>query len=248
MAENWKPYLSNVNGKLASILVDLGLREVVPIPSKPWLLWTWVYFHSPRADGLSDSKEAPTLYRIEDSLNVNVARASQAIPCGRITTEGRREFYFYGETKNGFRHAVEAAMTGFEGYRFDAGEQEDRLWEQYLDVLYPSPENFQRIANTDLLDVLVEKGDILTVAREVQHWMYFRSEESRALFRDAAAAAGFRIVSESNPEGELAFGISVARVQSVEQSSIDHTVSELLKLSQRFNGEYDGWETPIVTQ
>ncbi len=121
MTENWKPYPCNVNGKLASIFVDLGLREVVPIPSKPWLLWTWVYFKSPRADGLSDSKEAPTLYKIEDSLNVNLARASQAIPCGRITTEGRREFYFYGETKNGFRHAVEAALTGFEGYRFDAG-------------------------------------------------------------------------------------------------------------------------------
>jgi len=51
MTENWKPYLCNVNGKIASIFVDLGLRESVPIGSKPWLLWTWVHFQSPRADG-----------------------------------------------------------------------------------------------------------------------------------------------------------------------------------------------------
>src|SRR5450631_630311 len=48
--------------------------------------------------------------------------------------------------------------------------------------------------------------------------------------------------------GELPFGIVVARTQSIEQHSIDRTVIELLNLSRRFDGDYDGWETPIVTQ
>ena len=248
MTENWKPYLCNVNGKLASIFVNLGLRDAVPIASKPWLLWTWVYFQTPRDDGLSDSKEAPTLFKIEDALNLCVSRSCRALPCGRITTEGRREFYFYGETKDGFREAVAVALIDFDGYRFDVGEQEDSLWEQYLNVLYPSPVDLQRIANMDLLDALEGKGDVLTVPREVQHWMYFPSEPSRALFRDAATAAGFRIVSESESKGQLPFCISVARTQSIEQRSIDRTVIELLNLSQRFDGEYDGWETPVVTQ
>jgi uncharacterized protein (TIGR01619 family) len=248
MSENWKPYLCNVNGKPASIFVNLGLRGEVPIVSKPWLLWTWVYFQTPRADGLSDSKEAPTLYKIEDALNLCVSRACHAIPCGRITTEGRREFYFYGESSNGFRHAVKAALNGFEGYRFDIGSQEDSEWGQYLNVLYPSSQDLQRIANMDLLDVLLEKGDVLTVAREVQHWMYFGSEQSRTLFRDAVLAAGFKVVSESSSERDLPFGIVVARTQSIEQEAIDRTVIELLNLSRRFDGDYDGWETPVVTQ
>jgi quercetin dioxygenase-like cupin family protein len=42
----------------------------------------------------------------------------------------------------------------------------------------------------DLLDKLVERGDVLTAPREVRHWMSFRSEQSRALFREAAAGAG----------------------------------------------------------
>jgi len=139
-------------------------------------------------------------------------------------------------------------MKGFRGYRFDLGDQEDPLWEQYLHVLYPSPEDLQRIANMDLLEVLVQKGDVLTVAREVQHWIYFRSEPSRSRFRDAATGAGFGIVGESESKEELPFGISVTRTQSIEQASIDRTVIELLNLAQRFEGEYDGWETPIVTQ
>jgi uncharacterized protein (TIGR01619 family) len=248
MTDNWKPYLCNVNGELASIFVNLGLRDSVPMASKRWLLWAWVYFRMPRADGLSDGKEAPTLFKIEDTLNLCVSHACRAILCGRITTEGRREFYFYGEVKDGFPKAVRKALAGFEGYRFDVGAQEDPDWEQYLNVLYPSPEDLQRIANMDLLDVLVEKGDVLTVPREVRHWMYFSSEPSRALFRDAATAAGFMVVSESSTEGKLPFGISVARTQSIEQNSIDRTVLELLNLSRHFDGEYDGWETPVVTQ
>jgi uncharacterized protein (TIGR01619 family) len=249
MTDNWKPYLCEVNNKVASIFVNLGLRNSAPVMSKPWLLWMWVHFQTPRADGLSDGKEAPTLYKIEDALNLCVSRICRAIPCGRITTEGRREFYFYGETKDGFRKAVGDAMTGFEGYKFDLGEQKDLLWEQYLNVLYPSPEDLERIANMDLLDVLAEQGDIHTVAREVHHWMYFRSESSRSSFRDAVTGAGFRIVSESIVEGNLPpFCIVVARVQAIEQKLIDETVLELLRLVQRFEGEYAGWETQVVTQ
>lgn len=248
MADNWKPYLCNVNSRLASIFVNLGLRGEVPMMTKPWLLWTWVYFQSPRADGLSDGKEAPTLYKIEDALDLCVSRACRAILCGRITTEGRREFYFYGETKEGFHKAVTEALMGFQGYKFDVGEQEDSLWEQYLNVLYPSPEDLQRIANMDLLDVLVKRGDVLTAAREVHHWIYFPSESSRASFRDAVREEGFEITSESNSKRDLPFGINIARIQSIEQKVIDKTVIELLQLSGRFGGEYDGWETPIVTQ
>jgi uncharacterized protein (TIGR01619 family) len=246
--KGWKTYLCNVNSKPASILVNLDLMESVPITTKPWLLWAWVYFKSPRRDGLSDSGEAPTLYEIEDALIAHISEACQAIPCGRITTEGRREFYFYGETKDGFRDAARAGMSGFESYKFSLGEQKDPLWKQYIAVLYPSPESLQCIANMELLDVLVEKGDVLTVARDVEHWIFFGSESSRSSFRDAACAAGFTLATEKTSDGKHPFAISVIRTQPIDQGSIDSTVIELLNLSREFGGEYDGWETPLVTQ
>jgi regulator of RNase E activity RraB len=249
MKENWKPYLCRVNDKLASVLIDLALRGVAPVLSKPWLLWTWVYFQSPRPDGLSDGGEAPRLFEIEDALTPRISSSCGAILSGRITTQGRREFYYYGETGEGFEEAVSAALAGFKGYRYDLGQQRDEAWDQYLTVLYPSPEDLQRILNRDLLDVLVGKGDILTVPREVRHWIYFSSDAARALCLQEAAKAGFKISSPELPaKGDLPFGASVSRTQSVEQNVIDTTVIELLQLTQRFDGEYDGWETPIVTR
>jgi hypothetical protein len=143
---------------------------------------------------------------------------------------------------------VKAALEGFEGYRFDVGTKQDSEWEQYLNVLYPSDEDLQRIANMDLIDVLEGQGDVHTVPREVQHWIYFASEQSRTLFQNAAITAGFKVLSESVSTRDFPFGIVLARTQSVEQNSIDATVIELVRLSRCFDGEYDGWETPVVMQ
>jgi len=249
MTDNWKSYFCNVNDKLASIFVNVALSADVPILSKPWLLWVWVYFQSPRPDGLSDSKEAPTLFKIEDALTAQLSRQCGAIPCGRITTQGRREFYFYGETNGGFSEAVATALADFNGYKYDADEQEDSAWEQYLNVLYPSPEQFERIKNSEVLEVLAEHGDVAGASREVQHWMYFKTEQSRASFREAVIKAGYNIVSESHlDEEEMPFGITVMLAQPVEHNLIDATVRELVQLTEQFKGEYDGWETQVITQ
>jgi uncharacterized protein (TIGR01619 family) len=246
MNENWQPYICNVNGSLASIFVNLSLHNQAPVASKPHLLWVWVYFRSPRPDGLSDSAEAPTLYKIEDALKSAVDRACKAILSGRITTEGRREFYFYGETSKGFSDAITREISEFEGYSCDFGEKEDPRWSQYFDVLYPSADDLERIKNRDLLDVLNKHGDNHSVPRDVQHWIYFPSTKSRDLFKEQALKAGFQIVSVSDAKGARPFGISISRKQSVEQSVIDATALELLHMALRLEGEYDGWETPIM--
>jgi uncharacterized protein (TIGR01619 family) len=248
MADDWASYFCNVNDKRASIFLNLSLAREAPIASNPWLLWIWVYFQAPRPDGLSDGEEAPTLFLIEDALNLQVQRTNRGIPCGRITTEGRREFYFYAETTLTFKSAVEIALAGFRGYKFEFGEQEDPSWKQYFEVLYPSREDLERIKNRQVLDLLQKEGDVSSIAREVQHWIYFRSEQSRACFRDEANRAGFTIGSETQVDGESPFQITVLRTQSVEQEPIDRAVTELRELAEQFNGEYDGWETKVTTE
>jgi uncharacterized protein (TIGR01619 family) len=249
MAEEWNVYLCNVNSKLASILIDLGLRADAPIASKPWLLWVWVGFNNPRFDGLHDSKEAPVLYAISDALT-SAMKKRRAILSGRISTEGRWELYFYGETREGFEEVVAATLAKSPDYRFDLGVQQDKPWDQYLNVLYPSDENMQRIKTRELLDLLVKRGDILNVPREVQHWMYFPSAKARAEFRNAASSAGFSIVKDLDPNsgGGLPFGVIVSRTQTIEPSLIDQAVIKLFQLSRQYDGEYDGWETPVITQ
>jgi len=249
MNENFRPYLCNVNNKPASIMVDLKLVEEVPIAAKPWLLWLWIYMQSPRADGLSSSEEAPTLWKMEDALLEQVCLDGRILLCGRITTDGKREFYFYAEKPVGFQEAVAQAMEAYPAYKWELGDQSDSGWKHYLDVMYPSRTDLEKIKNGDLLDVVSKKGDILTIPRKVLHWIYFSSREHRAACSDATKRSGFAIESEfDHPGGERPFSLCVARTQPIRQNEIDTTVLELLDLAEQFDGDYDGWETPVVTQ
>jgi hypothetical protein len=125
MTEDWKAYLCRVNGKLASIFIDIGLRSAVPDPGKPWLLWVWIYFKQPRPDGLSSSEEFSTLCAIEDALTAAMKEKCRALLSGRITTDGRREFCYYGPTRQAFETTVAEAFSSFRGYDFDQGSQDD---------------------------------------------------------------------------------------------------------------------------
>jgi hypothetical protein len=92
MTEHWAAYLCNVNDKLASIFLDINLRNTSPDVGRPWLLWVWVYFKQPRPDGLSSSEELATLCVIEDKLNDEIKEDCQAMFAGRITTQEEQSF------------------------------------------------------------------------------------------------------------------------------------------------------------
>jgi hypothetical protein len=109
-----------------------------------------VYLNNPRRDGLSDGIELDTLIRIEENLCERLLTSCGAVLAGCITTEGRREFYFYGEHRKPFEAAVNNALVDFEGYRFDTGAQEDSNWNQYTNVLYPSDSDLRRMKIRDV--------------------------------------------------------------------------------------------------
>jgi uncharacterized protein (TIGR01619 family) len=248
MLEDWDSYFCRVNDALASVALDLGLRKVIPDKSKPDLLWIWVYFKSPRPDGLSDSSEFDALVRIEEKLTETLGSKFNAILSGRITTDGRREFYFYGLHSDAFDSAVVDALAFFPGYEFDSGFQKDPEWKQYLEVLYPSDENLQRMKNRSVLDVLERKGDTLEASRDIFHWIYFRTKSDREAFWTVIQLLSYRL--QSKPEkagGDFPFGLCIVRFQSVKQDYIDEAVIELFRCAKEFRGDYDGWETKVIS-
>jgi regulator of RNase E activity RraB len=245
--QRWNFFFVNVNDRLASIALDLSLRGQAPMTSKAQLLWVWVYLRSPKPDGLSDKVEFETLAAIEDDLSTGLGTACLAIEAGRITTAGRREFYFYGADDRGLRDAVFAVMRKFEGYQFETGSKADPQWRQYLDVLYPSDEDFQRMRNMDVLNALIAAGDTLQPVRDVRHWLYFRAAADRQWFTDKVGAIGYNVVGETEGSNDgRTFGLIIARDQSVTPDQIDATVIELFRLAREVDAAYDGWEAEVV--
>jgi regulator of RNase E activity RraB len=248
MSDAWDFYFARVNGELASLFVDLGIRNRVPDQQRPWLLWVWVKFEKPWDDGLSSDEEAPRLFEIEDTLTKRVRETTAAELVGRITTAGRREFYFYGPRPDGFREAATDVFKDFPAYSFQLGDKEDPAWSQYLDVLYPTARMRQQIDNRRVIEALEKQGDPLTAPRPVSHWAYFPSAQKRTEFVTRVKPKGFKVTDESendDPAAKYRYGVTLERTDRVDWQSINEVTLELFDLAQELGGEYDGWETTV---
>ena len=245
---NWGQYFCNVNHKLSSILVDLNLKDLLPDHNRENLIWIWIYMQSPRADGLSSNEEFETLNAIEDALTKRVEEDCGACLAGRITGDGRREFYYYGRRPLNLHRLAEEELATFPGYLFDCDTQPDPGWSQYLDVLYPTEENYQLIKNMAVLEALENAGDEADIIRPVWHYVVFDSDDRRKRFIDWSQENGFVPTDRvrSNAPGELDPGmVCVVRSQSTRPDEIDNYVLKVFGAAKQFGGDYDGWETRV---
>ncbi|MCG2612007.1 DUF695 domain-containing protein [Flavobacterium sp. SM15] len=245
--EEWEFYFSNVNDKLASISLDLGLRKIAPINNKSNLVWVFVKMNNPREDGLSSQTEFDKLVEIEDNLVHEISKIYNSIFAGRVTTDGDREFYFYLDNTKNLKETISKIMEKFPNYQFQEGTKLDENWSHYFDFLYPLPEQFQKIQNRKVVDQLENGGDKLIKEREVNHWLYFKTKSDRINFLAKIKNENFNVVEESFDKtfGEFPYSLQIKRINKVDLDSVDEYVIYLWKIANQFNGDYDGWETSI---
>ncbi len=249
MSDQWEMYFAPVDEEPAAILVDLGIAESIPDDERPMLLWMWLQMQSPDENGFASEEEEPQLVKIEDAFIDAVELTTGATFVGRVTTCGRREFYFYAKSDEGFEDTIAEAMEPFEGYEFETGVQEDEEWRQYQEVLLPGPEDSQQIFNRHVIENLMESGDTLTTPRPVDHFASFPTKADRAAFIQAAKDAGYEVISEKynkEPDCETPFTVGLQRVSAVEFDIIDEMTFELFDLAMENNGDYEGWGAPVV--
>lgn len=252
MSDKWEMYFSQFDEDPAAVLVDLGIAETIPDAERPKLLWMSLQMKSPDENGFASEEEEDLLTKIEDTFIDAVELTSNAILVGRITTAGRREFYFYSKTEEGFDDTIAEAMEQFEDYTFETGSEDDEEWGQYQNVLYPGAEDQQQIFNRQTIDQLTESGDVLTKPRPVDHFANFPTPENRTDFVTAVSATGNYIVIDEDfdddPDCEMPYGASIQRVSPVDWDTIEDITIELFDLARENDGEYEGWGSQVVRE
>lgn len=245
--EDWDFYLTNVDNKLSSIAVDLGLKSVAPILDKQNILWISLKMNNPREDGLSSNEEFEKLGNIENQIVNSIVKNHNAIFVGRLTSDNHRDFYFYfGETKN-YEKTVSEVMQNFSDYKYEIGTKVDKEWDGYLNFLFPQPEQYQIIQNRKVVDNLVKNGDKLEKKREVMHWIYFTNENDRENFIQKIASENFKVEVKNKVKEnkEFSYNLRISRIDKVDYENIDDFTIHLWKLANENNGDYDGWETSV---
>lgn len=245
---DWAFYFSNVNDKLSSIATDLNLMNNAPVNGQENVVYVSIKMPNPREDGLSSNEDADKLWKIEDEIIKAFKNNNRNYTfAGRLTSNGFRDLYFFGENAILMEKHVSATMTAFPKYEFDFGHKPDKEWSGYFDFLHPLPRQMQIIQNRRVLEQLEKGGDDLTKPREVFHWIYFKTQNELDLFESFTNNLGFKTKNKGKTEqpNEYKFVISISRIDKVGYDEIDEYTLTLWEKSQELNGEYDGWETSI---
>jgi len=246
MTELWDFYFLRVDDQPASIFVDLGVFEHAPDASLPYMAYVRVHMHSPREDGLSSQEEFDALSAVEESIEDTLQSDTTAY-VGRCTTAGTRDFFFYTGTPDDWSARVATVMASHPDYDYDVGTREDEDWGLYFGYLYPSPMDMQCIQNRQVCEALEKDGDPLRMPRPIDHYAYFKTQAQADAFAAAAEQMGYQVMGRGEPtDTHEEYGVHLSREDTPSYEGIDDVTLPLFELAQTHEGEYDGWECPVV--
>ena len=93
---------------------------------------------------MSSDEEFTDLMALEDDL-AKRNQGRQGVYVGRLTTRGRRIFYFYTDDPETLEAELTTTLGRHPAYRFHVSGRPDPEWSTYFDFLYPGAEDYQRM-------------------------------------------------------------------------------------------------------
>jgi uncharacterized protein (TIGR01619 family) len=247
--EDWVNYFSSAGGYPVSINVDLGLQAKAPLKERPYLIIFRTSFPVHQKTGFPDFEQTSTLDSIENALVEALTLSNGSIFAGRFTQRGLREFYFYCLDTTQYSATLFKTMSSFQQYPWLAKAMFDKTWSNYFDVLFPNPDDLDKIENRLTIIELQKKGDKLFEPREITHTLYFSSSNNRLNFLKELSIPGCIITEQpDNPEGTNAFPYKLVLTMKEKPSleKIQPITTEMRKLAQKNSGKYQGWKTFVV--
>jgi uncharacterized protein (TIGR01619 family) len=247
--ENWDNFIMSVNDHPVSIVVNLALKEKAPMKERPYLVILRTKYPDVDASGFPGDSSRDELIRIENELEATLKNSNGAIYAGRFTQRGLREFYFYTLDTLNYVERCNAVMAAHSNFPWLVRALYDKTWSNYFEVLNPSEIDMEKIENRRMIKTLLEKGDNITKTRDIEHFLYFKTQGNRRGFLTALDLPRFNVIDmpvEKTEPGEYPFKLVISRQDKPEVQNMDKITISFVQLAKKNSGRYDGWKTQVM--
>jgi Family of unknown function (DUF695)/Regulator of ribonuclease activity B len=249
LVDDWDTYMSSYKNGAGSVLLNMALKAKAPVANYNYLVITGVKAKDCSRDGFPTSQEFQTLYKISDGVNDLIEKKKRRILAGTFTHQCERTDYFYvNDTVLLRKYLTDFYKTYYPQYSFIIHIQEDKSWSRYLKFLYPNEETKESMANQKIILQLTQAGDKLTKERRIDHWLYFKTEDDRRNFFIKIADQKFLVEKmDKMKDGRThPYSLQMYRTDKPELAGITRLTLYLHKEVEKYNGQYDGWETIVL--
>ncbi len=247
---NWDVYMAQYEKGAGSMTLNMDLINVAPKEKLPFLLITGVKFENCREDGLPNSDEFEKLYNVSDNIERLLNGSVSFELVGTFTYQCERLDYIYlSDTISIRSQLTELYKSEFGNYEYYINLKRDESWEAYTKFLYPNDVTLEYMSNQKVLFQLQQAGDNLSKQRLVDHWIYFSRKSDEELYVKYIEGIGFKVESqEIDKNFKLPYQLHISRIDYIYPESINEITLELRKKAKDLNGDYDGWETFVITE
>lgn len=245
---HWDVYMAHWDEGPGSVIVNMDLIKIAPVPSMPYVVITGLTFPQCRPDGLPEKEAFHLLYAVSDSVHSLISRKVKNEKAGTFTHQCERLDYVYVQDTMGVRASlVQLYQKRFGAAAFYISIKKDEEWKAYREFLYPNEETLEYMSNEKVILRLIEAGDDLSKPRQVDHWLYFKNVEDRGDFMREAKKEGYKIQNATAlKERENHFQLRISRNDKVDPASINSLTMALRAKAKKYRAEYDGWETFVM--
>lgn len=175
---------------------------------------------------------------------------------GHVREPGVLTMCFYARTEPGEK-ARAAVVRAMAGWRVEIDSRPDPEWTHYREELAPSDLEWEWSQNVVVEMSLAEAGDPLIEPRPVEHWAFLPTRAACDQFAGVLREEGFEVKSigprqrgaedDALPEGSPMFEVACSRRDVPTADELSPITSKLRLAADDLGGEYDGWETSVLS-
>lgn len=246
---DWDAYVLDMKGKPVSIVVDLSLAARAPMKDRTMALVVRTRLRQPGSNGQPTPDEIMRLDSLEEDMVSRLSKATGAIYAGRFTQRGIREFCFYALDSVGYAEALFAAFAPYPGYEWLGKAVADKAWSNYFDMLYPAPEQLDRMKFRRQSDALRQAGDPLERPRPVEHRFRFRTRVARDQFLRQPGMGDYTILELPelpDEKNELPFTLRLQHKAIPDYRFIEQVAMAFRIKGLELKGRYEGWDCDVL--
>ena len=234
------------DGVASKTETDLELLDTAPQKKRPALFWVFVKIKSPDEVGWCLEHECELLSALRKKLFDAFGTKLDAVSSGVRMAEGWVEHFFYAPSAKTFESVAAAIMKEYEGYAYETGSSRDENWEHYTNALYPHPLMLQQIESRYIIGELEDEGDDITVAREVEHYLFFQTPAHAKRVAQKLESEGFAVKEFVEGEDRFAHGVVLVKKHDVTEVTLMSITTQLIDAVDEEHGIYEGWSTVLA--
>lgn len=235
----WLEYEWKLDGSDALFGVELTLYKTAPDPALPFLCYFCCEAEGRELLAESDVK------RIEGLAAKCVRRLGRPV-AGFVQSGNMRQYYFYVASKEQYETLRSIAEKEKKLACKVAGKREED-WTTYFKLLYPDEAKYQTVRNREVIAKYRENGDNTEAARRLNLHVFFRTEQHRLMYEEAARQAGYAIgTPQERSELELPYGATLHRISTLKTRDVDAVTIRAIRIAQKMDGRLAYWDCAIV--